>query len=112
MLEYGFSLTCFFPCSDKIYSFIFIQENTGQWKERNWGKNHYRTALALSCKQLTVYLMLIKSHSINCFVCQFSKGLKVACRVQIWEKIFYQNSNKFGFVYLKASDMPFKNMCH
>ena len=28
------------------------------------------------------------------------------------EKNFYQNSDKFGFVYLKASDMPFKNMCH
>ena len=32
MREYEFSLTRFLPYKDKIYDFLLIRENTGQWK--------------------------------------------------------------------------------
>ena len=32
MREYGFSLTRILPYKDKIYDFVLIQENKGQWK--------------------------------------------------------------------------------
>ena len=32
MREYGFSSTRILPYKDKIYDFVFIWENTGQWK--------------------------------------------------------------------------------
>ena len=32
MREYGFSLTHILPYKDRIYDFVRIRENTGQWK--------------------------------------------------------------------------------
>ena len=32
MREYGFSLTYILPYKDKIYDFVLIRENKGQWK--------------------------------------------------------------------------------
>ena len=32
MWEYGFSLTGILPYKNKIYDFVIIRENTGQWK--------------------------------------------------------------------------------
>ena len=32
MQEYGFSLTRILPYRDKIYDFVLMWENTGQWK--------------------------------------------------------------------------------
>ena len=32
MREYGFSLIRIHPYKDKIVDFVFIRENTGQWK--------------------------------------------------------------------------------
>ena len=31
MREYGFSLTCILPYKDRIYNYVLIRENTGQW---------------------------------------------------------------------------------
>ena len=32
MREYGFSQTRILPCKEKIYDFVLVPENTGQWK--------------------------------------------------------------------------------
>ena len=32
MQEHGFTLTRIFPYKDRIYDFVLIREDTGQWK--------------------------------------------------------------------------------
>ena len=38
-------------------------------------------------------------------------GLKVACRVQIWKKTFCQNSDNFGYSFIKNDIMFMYVLC-
>ena len=38
-------------------------------------------------------------------------GFNVPCRVQIWKKIFYQNSDKFGYSFIKSDIMFMYLLC-
>ena len=44
-------------------------------------------------------------------MCKVGIELKVACRVQIWKKTFCQNSDKFGYSFIKNDIMFMYILC-
>ena len=53
----------------------------------------------------------IEKWYLYCFMIFCYSKVKVACRVQIWKKTFCQNSDKFGYSFIKNDIMFMYILC-